>query len=61
MGGYVNFAPRRDTVPAVIITGRPSSMKSVVMQLLVSAADLFKKVGRKSMLKLMGSVKRLTV
>ena len=36
-------------------------MKSVVMQLLVSAADLFKKVGRKSMLKCMGSVNRLTV
>ena len=61
MGRHVYFAPRRDTVPAVIITGRPSLMKSVVMQHLISTADLFKKVGGKSMLKFIGSVKLLPI
>ena len=61
MGGHVYFAPRRDTVPAVIITGRPSLMKSVVMQLLISTADLFKKIGGKSILKRIGCVKFLPV
>ena len=36
-------------------------MKSVVMQHLISTADLFKKVGGKSMLKFIGSVKLLPI